>query len=676
VKRIAWFAAGLASLLACATSSPPGGKAALEPRFIAVHNTLAAMGMAQVGPIQHGSLGEGRETRYSVDLPSDCATVIAIGTGEVRDLDLIVLDADDKQVGRDATSDSEAAVKVCPIHGGRFSLVVKMAKGSGDFVIASWSGAPNPNAPAAAQNALAEAAGTCDAPIPLAAGVVNGSTRKGNAEHTGNNCGNSEAKELIYKLELEKRSRVLLEVDPTFDSVLYVRKDDCAEPDAQVACNDDAPAESSGKTTHASRIEEVFDAGTYFVFVDGYQAQVGNFKLKTEIADVPTLADECRQQKPLSQHAQGSLTGNFDAAKSACDAGKGPEIPYRLDVPARARTRVVLQSDDFSPELHLRKSCVDEATEVACGKSGMKSTEGALVTTLDAGSYTVFADSAERGQHGAYKIDVDLTTPTGQGVRGDSCSDAIPLALDDKLVAGDTFEAKDDFSGTCAARDAPDMMYRFELTSRSRVTAFFDSEEGNHVFTLFKSCTDRTSEIACKATLDEVLSPGVYFVAVDGTEKGPFGRFTFRLRAKDVSLQDAACKAPAAITLGQTVQGTTAGVPDRFNASCGGKLDAQTSGDRVFRLVVPTRQHIQLLLSTPSFDGLLALRKTCLDPPNMKSPREAEVICNNDAPDTRHSKIDTTVDAGTYYVVVDGHLGKNEGPFTLEAKAIPTLHIK
>lgn len=457
------MAAGLTTLLACASSPPKG---ALEPRFVAVHNTLAAMGLAQVGPIQHGSLGEGRETRFSVDLPSECATVIAIGTGDVRDLDLAVLDADDKQVARDSTTDAQAAVKVCSSHGGRFSLVVKMAKGSGDFVVASWSGAPSSSAPNAAQAALTEAAGTCEAPIPLAAGTVSGSTRRGNAEHTGNNCGNTEAKELIYRLELDKRSRVLLEVDPTFDSVLYVRKDECAEQDAQVACNDDAPAESSGKTTHASRIEEVFDAGTYFVFVDGYQAQAGNFKLKTEISDVPTLAEECRQAHPLRQHAQGTLTGNFDAAKGACDAGKGAEIPYKIDIPSKARARIVLHSDDFSPGLHVRKTCSDEASEVACTSSGMKSTEAALVATLDTGSYTVFADSEDKGQHGAYKLDVDLTTPAGQGVRGDACSDAIPLPADDKPVAGDTFEAKDDFAGTCAGKDAPDMMYRFELTSR------------------------------------------------------------------------------------------------------------------------------------------------------------------------------------------------------------------
>src|SRR5262249_16008020 len=47
---------------ACATRRP----VELEPRYIAVHNTLAATGMVQVGPIQQGTLAEGREVRLPI----------------------------------------------------------------------------------------------------------------------------------------------------------------------------------------------------------------------------------------------------------------------------------------------------------------------------------------------------------------------------------------------------------------------------------------------------------------------------------------------------------------------------------------------------------------------------------------------------------------------------------
>lgn len=423
VRRLLLPAAGLVSVVACAATPPQG---ALEPRFVAVHNALAAMGMAEVGAVQTDRWGRAR-VRFSVDLPSDCATVIALGSGEVHDLDLEVLDADDKSVGRDATTDSQATVKICPPHGGRFSLVVRMKKGSGDSVVASWSGAPNPDrgAPGAAPALLA--AGTCEAPVPLLAGLFTGNTRRGSSEHTANNCGNTDAKELVYRIDIEKRSRVLLDVNPSFDSVLYVRKDDCIDQESQIACNDDAAQTSSRKTTHASRIEEVFEPGTYFVFVDGYQDQGGTFKMKVEIADVPSLADECRQTKPLVQRAAGTLTGSFDAAQGACDAGKGPG----QSLIASTSRRAPAPGSSFTPTTSLRacisgRTCTDEASELACSDSGMKSADAALVTMLDAGTYTLFADSGERGQHGRYTLDVDLTNETGRGVRGDACADAIP----------------------------------------------------------------------------------------------------------------------------------------------------------------------------------------------------------------------------------------------------------
>ncbi|MBX3234392.1 MAG: hypothetical protein KIT84_38200 [Labilithrix sp.] len=671
MRRAFLFAAGLVAAVAC--TAAPARPGALEPRYVAVHNTLAAMGLAQVGPIQRGALAEGREARFTIDLPRDCATLVAIGGADVRDLDLTVLDAEDKQLGKDTTADAEAAVKVCPSLGGRFTAVVKMTRGSGDFIVASWTGAPGLAAPAGAAAATAFGAGTCEAPLPLPLGASTGSTRKGEADHSGK-CVNADAKEVVYRLDLEKRQRLVVEVDPTFDSVVYLRRDDCEEKEAEVACNDDVVAGTSKRPMQdrGSRIEEVLEPGPYFLFVDAAGSNGGTYRMDVELTDVPTLAETCRQAKPLGSHAAGALNDAFDQLHGSCDFGHGPEIPYRLDLPARARTRVVMHAvGDFAPVLHMRSSCADDKTEVACTDRGMRAADTALVATLDPGAYTVFADSVEKGSRGRFTLDVDLTLEGGKGVRGDACGDAIAITPEDKSVDGDTFEAKDDFAPTCAGKGGADMMYRFELPARSRVTARFDAEEGNHVFFLAKSCADRATDIACAASIDEMLNPGVYYLGVDGLAQGPFGRFSFKLRAKDVSLQEAACKAVPSIALGQTIRGTTAGAPDRFTASCAGRPEAQASGDRVFKLTLPSPQRVQLLLSTPSHDGVLAIRKSCLDPPGMKNVREAEAACNNDGPDTRHSKIDTTLPAGTYFVVVDGHQGRNEGTFTLEARAMP-----
>jgi hypothetical protein len=659
-----------AALVACAATS---ARTELEPRYVAVHNAFAAMGLSQVGPIHQGSLAEGRDVRLPLDLPAQCATIIALGGAGVRDLDVALLDAEDHPLAQDSTKDAQPAVRVCPEKGGRFTLVVRMARGSGDFVAASWaggtSGVPAP-APTGASAIAANGVGTCESPLPLSVGTVIGNTRHGEAEQAGR-CSNSEAKEIVYRLDVARRQRVTIDVDPTFDSVLYVRQDDCAESEAEVACNDDVASGSKrSASTRGSRIDEVFDPGTYYVFVDGYNDDAGTYRMNVQVNDVPSLAEACQGATPIVGKITGSLASAFDHGHGTCDLGKGPDVIHRLDVPQRARARVVVRSDEFSPVIHVRRTCLDERSEVACTDAGARAEDATFVSVLEPGAYAVFADSSEKTSHGRYAIEADLTSEGGSGVRGDSCADALPIVPNDKPIEGDTFEAKDDFSGRCTANGAPDVMYRFEVTRRSRVTARFTSEEGEHAFVLFRSCTDRSSELACASSLDEVLPPGVYALAVDGTAKGPFGRYTFELKAKDVSLQDTACRTPPPLVLGHSVTGTTVGAQDRFTESCAGREDMQASGDRVYKLTLAARTHVLLTLSTPGHDGVLAIRKTCIDPPQMKSVRTAEAACNNDNPDNRHSKIDTTLDAGTYYVVVDGHQGKNEGAFVLESKVV------
>ncbi len=659
--------------LSCAAGSKTQGE--LEPRYVAVHNTLAAMGLVQVGPIHQSALAEGRDARFAVELPPQCVTVVAIGAPGVRDLDLTLLDADDKPLARDVTKDPQATVRACPDKGGRFSVVVKMTRGAGDFAVATWiggvfAGASAPAATSSSTTALS-GAGTCDSPIPLAAGSTAGNTRKGDAEQVGS-CGSSESRELVYKLDVTKQQRVTIEVDPTFDSVLYVRKDDCAEKEAEIACNDDVSTGSkTSRSTRGSRIDEVLDPGTYFVFVDGYNSDVGSFRMSTTIADVPSLAEDCQKARPILQKTTGSLSNAYDHAHGSCDQGKGPDMIHRLDVPQRARVRVLLHSDEFAPIVHLRRTCTDDRSEVGCTDSGLRVEDAAFVGTLDPGAYYVFADSGDKAARGQYTIDAELTTEQGAGVRGDSCGDALPISITDtKKIEGDTFDAKDDLHGKCSASGAPDVVYRFDVPKRSRVIGKIGEEEGDHVFVLMRSCTDTTSEIACGPTFDEVLAPGTYWLAVDGAAKGPIGRFTFQLKTKDILGQEGACRTPPSIALGQTVTGTTANAGDRFTESCAGREDSQASADRVYKLTLAQRTHLQLLLSTPNHDGVLAIRKSCIDPPQMKSVRALEVGCNNDGPDNRHSKIDTTLDAGTYYVVVDGHQAKNEGTYTLEAKVV------
>src|SRR5207249_161531 len=63
-----------------------------------------------------------------------------------------------------------------------------------------------------------------------------------------------------------------------YDTILYIRQNTCADGAAEV-CNDDACANSTGAAL-ASRIDPPVTAGqTYFIVVDGFGGDHGNFRL-------------------------------------------------------------------------------------------------------------------------------------------------------------------------------------------------------------------------------------------------------------------------------------------------------------------------------------------------------------------------------------------------------------
>jgi hypothetical protein len=660
----------LVAIAGAACASSRGGD--LEPRYVAVHNTLASMGLAQVGPIQRGSLAQGRDARLKLELGAQCTTILALGGANVADLDVSLLDSDDKPVAHDTTRDPEAVVRACVDKPGTYTLVVKMARGAGDFLAATWTGgaaaSPSPNGAPSALAALG-GGGTCDAPIPLVAGSVTGSNARGSAEHEGS-CANSASREIVYKLELPSRQRATIEVDPRFDAVLYVRREECADSESEVACNDD----DDRRHTRKSRIDEIFEPGVYFVFVDGYAAETGSYAMNVALADAPTLADVCGKARPLTSGiaAQGLTATSFDYAHASCgDSAKGPDTPFKLDVAQRSRVRVVEHSDDFAPVVHVRRACADESTEVGCANTGAADDDAAFTGVLDAGTYAVFADTPRREANGKYTLLAELAPEQGSGAQGDACADALGLASQsDRNVTGDTFLAHDDFAGKCGGVGGADVIYKVEIPRRSRVSARFTRQEGRHLFVLMRTCGDRASETACGAAIDELVQPGTYYLAVDGARADALGRFSFDWRVREVATQEGACRSAPPLVEGQVVSASTAGAGDKFASSCGGREDMQTSPDRIYRMVLAKRTHVRLSLTTPTWDGVLAIRKTCLEPPGTAGARAAEAACNNDADDTHHARVDTTLEPGTYFVQVDGHATGNEGAFTLEYRTV------
>ena len=655
--------AGLLVFAACASTRGGAGGGALEPRFVAVHNALAAMGLAQIGPIQQGALAEGQAARVTLQLPLGCVTVAAVGGDGMHDVDAALLDPRGVSVAHDTTTEPQAVLRACLEAADTYVLVVKAASGAGPWVAAAWAGGL-PGGAASSAAAL-EPNGTCEAPIPLAGGAVSGSTSRGEHDNAGS-CSPSDSRELVYRLDVSRRQRVTVEVEARFDSVLYIRKDDCGDASAEVDCNDDGP-----DRTH-SRIERVLDPGTYFVFVDGYGQESGTFKMNVTMADVLALAEMCRKAPSLSSGVVQTATtvGLADDARATCGNGaQGADAAWRAEIPTRSRVRIVEHSDEVAPIVHVRRACADEQSEVACGESGGAPGDAAVAGVFDAGSYTVLADARERDSTGRYTLLLDTAPLAGTGVPGDGCGDAAPLGAGSAgSVMGDTFAARDDVSGTCGGAGAPDVIYRVEVPRRSRFVASLDGEEAPHVLVLWRRCADRAAEVTCGRAVDEILAPGSYYIAVDGASAEAFGRFALGWALRDLTGQGVACGAAPTLVDGRALSATTLGATDKFVTSCGATDASQSGPDRVFKIVLPARSTVRIDVTATSFDATVALRKACAD--GSGSIGDAELGCESDADAAHRTSIERSLEAGTYWVVVDGQSPNDRGPFTVEYRVL------
>ncbi|WP_394820864.1 hypothetical protein [Pendulispora albinea] len=647
------------AIAACVTTRGPE----LEPRYIALHNAFAAMGLAQVGPVQRASLAEGREARLPLELVAECTTIALFGGQGVRDLDATLLGPGGAPLAKDVTRDSQAVLRTCVDAPGTYTLVVKMAAGAGDVLAATWVGGFGARAaPASSAVVSASAVGTCDSPMALSPGTFTGSTTRGESEHEGT-CTSSTSREVVYRFELTTRKRVTIDVNPHFDSVIYLRKEDCADPDAEVACNDDAPHD------HDSHLDEELDPGIYYFFVDGYSSEVGTYKMNVAMTDVPTVEEVCQKARMLATGvpATASTRGLYDHLHSGgCgDSAKGPDAPYRFDLARRARVRIVERSNDFTPVLHVRKRCTDTKSEVGCTDSGFAAGEATFATVLDPGSYAVIADGADRDADGSYSVAAEVAPENGQaGIPGDTCADATLLGAVDPAAAGDTFLARDDVSVRCGGTGAPDVIYRVEVAKRSRLQAQLERQEGSHVLALRKACSDVSTELACSASIDHVVEPGVYYLVVDGDANMGMGRFSFAFRLREVAAQETACRAARTLVSGQTVKGTTAGGSDKFVGTCAGSYDAQASPDAVYRIALPARGRVRLNVTSTGYSPVLTLRRACVD--GASGSASPEIACNSDGSNVYRAHIDTVLDAGVYFAVVDGQARGSQGPYALE----------
>jgi len=642
----------------------------VHARFSAVHNTMVSLGMNQLGHLSEGSLAEGGTVNLPLDLEARCYTFVAFGGEGARDVDLSLLDANNNRLAGDNTRDAQAALRWCARTRGRYTLALRMASGSGSYLVGTWQGGAATGGPLGASE---DGTGTCLAAIPIQSGQsVSGSTNNHPSRHTGQ-CLRGEgededensrgAPEVVYVFTLERRQQVniALETAGNFDGALYLRGA-CEDTSSELACNDDE------RDTNHSRIVTALDPGQYFVFVDGFSNSRGSYTLTFNAQDVPSVAEVCQNAATLTPNTPvtNQLTAqdiNVFTARCGNNA-PGAERVYRLEVPQESRLQLHEESD-FDAVLHLRSACGDPGTEVACNDDAEDTQHARINTVVPAGTYYVFSDAYRPGVGGNYTLEADLAPVAGGSTPGDTCADAVALTPGTP-AEGNTFQAHDDLPSPCAAAtEGYDVVYRLNLTARSRVRLWLEASDlGNQgTITVTRNCaqlanaTCRPGAVSEATAYDETLPPGQYFVIVDSAAPRRFGRFRLQARVENPAVTEQVCRAARPLVSGRTVSGNTSGGTDRFQATCAG---GARSPEHLYRLVLTRQSRVRLALSA-QYDAALYIRQDCMQ-------QATERACNDDSTDPQHSLIETTLPAGTYTVFVDGYGNNNAGQYTLETQ--------
>ena len=102
----------------------------------------------------------------------------------------------------------------------------------------------------------------------------------------------------------------------------------------------------------------------------------------------------------------------------------------------------------------------------------------------------------------------------------------------------------------------------------------------------------------------------------------------------------------------------------KLAVSCAGEDGTASGPDRVYKVAVPRRTHVHIELESSSFEAAIALRKSCGDASGGASA--AELVCEaSDTDGGQPTILDRVLEAGTYWVVVDGKTPNDQGSFTL-----------
>jgi hypothetical protein len=290
-----------------------------------------------------------------------------------------------------------------------------------------------------------------------------------------------------------------------------------------LACNTDA----RGVNTSGTAISAV-PGITYYVVLD-QNGDTGNGTFALYVG--PALGENQQSAYDLGNLvAPRRLTGTTTYQMSSdyslgCSAHSwAPEAVFKFSIASPQTVRFHTTGTTFNPAL----AVLDNTwTSLGC-TNGTSGAPASRTYELAAGTYYVVLDgNGGQNEHGAYELNiVPVLYDTIAGAYN-----AGTITTTAKRFTGDTLQQSNIFPAGfgCSNSDAPDTVFRFEVTQRGAYSVSTEGSSFDSVVMLLDSggtllrCDGPAAEP--ESALSEILDPGVYYAVVDGDILADDGAF-------------------------------------------------------------------------------------------------------------------------------------------------------
>jgi hypothetical protein len=303
-------------------------------------------------------------------------------------------------------------------------------------------------------------------------------------------------------------------------------------------------------------------------------------------------------------------------------------VPYELTLDSETRVRIRMQSDALDPYLVVTQ----DGASVAENDDGGQSLNSDLITTFDAGTYTIWAGSFSGEATGAFTLEVAEIeesdgTPTeislGDSVDGTLTAEAPRDPVYDDLAV--PYSLSVDEETNVRIRMTSDAVDAYLLVTRDGSTVAENDDGGDGL----------------NSDLFTTLDAGTYTVwagSFSGEDTG-----AYQLEVAEAEMQDVS---PEPIELGETVEPTLTGDAPR---------------DPVFQdltdpwsFTLDSEQSVRIAMSSEDFDTYLLVTQD-----------RAQVATDDDGGEGVDSDLVTTLGAGTYTIWAGSFSGTGTGDYTL-----------